>query len=142
MYKKTKKSMKMTIFYDAFLIWSYSDPSFANKLPLKSSISLKKLLTYWRSLFGEVNPGTLSHQGWTKNPVYPAPCQTHQEWGLSESSQRLRAINYFRKELHVRHSAGISISLWACHGCLWTEKHSVKYFNTCTSAIIYWKHYT
>ena len=34
------------------------------------------LLTFWRSLFGEANPGILSHQGWTKNPAYPEPSQT------------------------------------------------------------------
>ena len=125
MYKKTKESMKMTIFYDAFLILTYSDPSFANKLPSKSSISLKKLLTFWRSLFGEVNPGTLSHQGWTKNPVYPAPSQTSKNEVSAKVVNGLEPLTTFAKssmsdtQLESEYASGLATAAHELKNIQW-----------------------
>ena len=49
-----------------------------------------------------------------------------QERALSESSQRSKAVNYFRKELYVSRLNGFWIRLWPRHGCLWTETHWVN----------------
>ena len=46
----------------------------------------------------------LDGQRWTENLAYPETSQTIQKEAVSESSQRPRPVNYFRKELHARRS--------------------------------------
>ena len=63
-----------------------------------------------------------------KEPSVPRTQSNIQERSLSESNQRPTAVNYFRTELHVRHSTGLSIHLWPRHGCLWTEIYVTQLF--------------
>ena len=126
--KNTKKEYKDDHFLWRFnLICTYADPLIANKLPRKS-ISffkfiylLKKFI--WRGK--SWNPVTTRMD---KEPSVARTQSNIQERSLSESNQRPKVVNYFRTELHVRHSTGLSICLWPRHGYLWTEIYVTQLF--------------
>ena len=101
------------------LICTYADFLHLNKLPLKSMFFKKNLLNFWRSLFGEANSGTLSHQGWTKNPAYPEPSQTSKKELSEKVVNGLEPLTIFAK----RRSTEFWILLWPRYGCLLTETH-------------------
>ena len=90
--KKIKKSMKMTIFYDA-ITCTYADPLLANKLPLRSIflkfINLLKNFNLERRILEPCHIKDGQRTQRIQNPV-----------------KHPRAVNYFRKKPYVRRTNG------------------------------------
>ena len=107
------------------LICTYVDSLLANKLPLKSSF-LKKSINLLKKFIWRSEPWNPVTSRMEKEPSFSRTQSNIQERALSESSQWPRAVNYFRKELHVRRSTWFWLRLWPRHGCLWTETQWVN----------------
>ena len=99
---------------------------------MKSS-SFYNLLTFWRRLFGETNPGILSHQRWKKNPACPKPSHT------SKNELSAKVINVLESLTISAKSSmwtGFWIRPWSHNGCLWTESHWVNISRHATQLFI------